>query len=74
MVNNYVLADGDDWQGLYLNGNLVDEGHRLQLEEVCGYMVVDNPTSFEKRNVNLGWLNEVGLLPPNIDDVVFEEE
>ena len=34
MSPKVVFVDGDDWEGLYINGVLVDEGHRVRLEDV----------------------------------------
>ena len=39
---NITIVSGDDWQGLYLNGELLDQGHSANLREVLkslGYNV-----------------------------------
>jgi hypothetical protein len=33
-----VFVDGDDWEGLYINGTLVEEGHHVRLEDVMRHL------------------------------------
>ena len=62
------VSNGDDWEGIYINGRLVAQGHTIEISEVLmslGYEVVDKLTEE-------GWLEDQGYLPENITDVVFE--
>jgi len=49
-----TILSTDDWQGLYYNGKLLDEGHSINLRDVLrqlGYHIeyigVDDPEEFE---------------------------
>lgn len=60
LVTNY-----DDWEGLYIDGELVLEGHEVRKEEM-----------FEKLGINYteveaaeGWLESIGRLPKKLSDV-----
>ena len=70
----YVIADGDDWTGLYINGKLVTEGHSISLKETLDIAVETPPTEVHWREVNLNWLEHFGSLPTNIYDVIWNED
>lgn len=62
-----VVVRGEDWEGLYINGQLAVEGHMLS--------PVDVFTAFGIRvdviNCNEEWLAEERSLPINLADVKF---
>lgn len=60
-----TFVSGDDWQGLYLDGELIEEGHRVDVADVlchlgfaCEQIYADNQ-----------WLAERGSLPENRNDI-----
>lgn len=62
-----IVTNYEDWEGLYIDGKLVDEDHHLQLKDVLkllGYDVVVKECNFD-------WICDRGLLPDNLDDVNF---
>ncbi len=65
-----VLVRADDWKGLYLDGKLVEEGHRVDTIDVL------HALGIEARQVwaNDEWLNDRGCLPPSLRDVKHEDE
>lgn len=59
------IVDGDDWSGLYINGELKDEGHSLRVSEVLeilGFKV-------ETFEADYDWLEEMGSLPKKFSQV-----
>jgi hypothetical protein len=63
------LVYGDDWEGLYLDGLLIREGHSLDVRDVLealgitvDYVMADD------------CLNELGSCPPLLTEVVPDEE
>jgi len=65
-----TIARGDDWNGLYVGEDLVNEGHSFSMLEIaktamtCGEVV--------QKYVNLGWLSERGSFPLKLSEVVFD--
>jgi hypothetical protein len=63
-----TFVDGDDWEGLYLDGKLVDEGHHVRLGDIFRHLGI----AFNVIYPDMEWLGERGNLPQNLDEV--EEE
>lgn len=66
MKPDAVIVLGDDWEGLYLDGKLVEEGHSLDARmtlEAVGYDVKTMEADAE-------WLTDRGRLPDKLDEVV----
>ena len=59
------LVRGDDWEGLYLDGKLVEEGHHLRLTDVLKHFGIE----CEEVWPDDSWLEERGRLPENFDEV-----
>lgn len=65
------LVYGDDWQGLYFDGNLVMENHILRLEQALQLLSnyhIDS-LSFFKTTADEKWLEHRGSLPAELKDV-----
>lgn len=66
-----IVGNGDDWEGLYVDGKLALQGHSLgrvqDVLEILGFDVLDRLTEE-------GWLEDIGYLPENMEDVKFEED
>ncbi len=62
-----IIIRGDDWEGIYYNGKLLEQGHSIQFDKVLeklGYIVKSNYIENENDWEQLGW-----ALPENIEDV-----
>lgn len=72
--SDIVFARGDDWEGLYIGGKLLTEGHSIALEHFVEVVVEADGdlTSFITRMVNLDWLDDHGSLPHLLTEVVWE--
>ncbi|NOQ49755.1 MAG: hypothetical protein GQ553_03725 [Nitrosomonadaceae bacterium] len=60
LVTNY-----NDWEGLYIDGKLVLEGHVIRKDEMLTILGI-NYTEVEAAE---GWLESCGCLPKNLSDV-----
>ena len=75
MMNKIVYVHSDDWCGLYVNDKLIYENHSIPTVTFAELMMGNQPIeSFNMQCVDLDWMHEVGNLPENLNDVVFEEE
>lgn len=60
-----VFVDGDDWQGLYINGRLIEEGHHIHLDDLLKHLGIDG----EVICPDDAWLTERGGLPMDLAEV-----
>jgi hypothetical protein len=72
-----VIAQGDDWEGLYVAGTLMAEGHQLDMLETFKVVLNTMPNiianDISRRSVKFDWLEDRGTLPSNIVDVEWED-
>jgi hypothetical protein len=65
----YVDNEDGDWEGWYLNGKLIDEGHRVdtcQLLKQLGFNIVRREMTYEQ-------MEELGCrFPESLEDVPDE--
>lgn len=74
MERNIVLMNADDWQGLYINGELVEEDHKIDLVDAFDRFDIDSFSSLETHCVNQEWIEDAGCFPDDIEDCILEEE
>ena len=67
-----VIADADDWQGLYVNGIIEYQDHRLDLHDVLLCLEGRTIVSAKKKYVDMNWIHNVGYLPEKIEEVIWE--
>ena len=67
-IPNIVIVNADDWEGLYIDGDLKTEGHSLSLQNVLDILKIH--TTF-RYDVDYEWLEEIGRLPKSLSDVKF---
>lgn len=62
-----VASNYEDWMGLYINGELVVEGHEVTIKDLCYALGHD----YESIEFDSKWLqNEMGLgLPKELTEV-----
>ncbi len=65
-----VLVDYDDWQGLYIDGELVLQDHRLKLSEVLSALGIKLETKWADGE----WLESRRSLTRLLKDVKFSDE
>lgn len=68
MTVHIVSSPSGDWEGLYLDGRLVVEGHSLSWWQVLSAIRIE----YDMSECDETWINDVGRLPENLDDVVID--
>lgn len=70
-----VVARGNDWEGLYINGKLITEGHSIDNIELANLVIIYGlKEKLEAREVNYSWINYIGAFPDSIDEVIWIEQ
>jgi len=72
MKQHVVIAIGEDWSGVYLEGRLVFEGHSLRFIDVLRELGFDVNVIHPDQT----WLESIRNLPDNVKDIVvyFDDE
>ena len=60
---------GDDWQGLYIDGGLVEENHSIRITDLLEMLEDRRLLTFDYHEVNQGYLEDLGNLPDKFDDI-----
>jgi hypothetical protein len=68
-MKTITLVNGDDWRGIYVDGELRWEGHSLDGRNVLDVLGID----YREVSADLGWLEERGNLPFLESDVEKEK-
>jgi pSer/pThr/pTyr-binding forkhead associated (FHA) protein len=68
-----VNSSNGDWQGVYLNGELIDQDHRIYTDELLQYLCKEHilVISVQTSTVPSSWLNKTGWLPQLLENCVF---
>ena len=66
-----VLADADDWQGLYVDGAIEVQDHSVSLDAAFSVLEGETVDSFERKEVSLDWLEAESHFPATLSDVEF---
>ena len=62
-----IVSIADDWEGLYVDGTLIHQGHRITIRDVMEQL--DASVEFAEREA---WGAEYGECPDSLEDVVFD--
>ena len=60
-----VIVSGDDWQGIYIDGQLKYEGHSIRPMDIFEVLGINH----EQFECDFEWLEERGRLPKNLEEV-----
>lgn len=66
-----VLVRADDWEGIYVDGKLVTEGHSHDTLEAIKLAIKHGVSEAETKWANDAWLHDQGNLPNKLADVKF---
>ena len=72
-VNEIVLACYDDWQGVYLNGELEMQDHSFDGSEMGDFLNGNQPFTFEAKDVDYDWMDGKGDFPDKLSEIVFQD-
>lgn len=70
MKKPIAVVCGDGWEGLYVNGKLVEENHHLTLFDFVKLTGI----KCEFIEPDMEWLDERGRLPEKLEDVKVSKE
>jgi hypothetical protein len=71
-MSAFIVAKGDGWQGLYIDGLLTIEEHNISVERALDYALKHGPiTSLRVIHPDVNWLDDRGGLPEDFGDVVY---
>ncbi len=71
-MSTITLVRGDDWEGIYVDGKLMTEGHSIEISEAIWIGINHKATKVETKFCDLGWLHDEGNLPQALADVKLE--
>jgi hypothetical protein len=66
------LVKGDDWEGLYVSGNLVCEDRAISIEEVMSHVLYQHVDRFVIYHADTDWVAETGSYPRLLQDVLLD--
>ncbi len=69
-----VKSTDGDWEGLYLDNELYCEGHSLRIEDVFDIINDHHISEAKSFGVYYEWLNMVGSLPNNLNEIPEQEK
>ena len=67
-----VVSGTEEWEGLYVDGELVMEDHSLRVHRLLDYLRNHGYLNIEWKYVEQEWLNDRGNLPTRLEDVPDE--
>lgn len=69
---SYVSSSNGDWCGIYIDDNLLTEGHSIPAHEWLD--IVENQSIFKTQNLEVegDWLEEGGSFPQSFSDIPSE--
>jgi hypothetical protein len=66
MIEKLTVVTGDDWSGLYVDGEWMAEGHHVEAEDVCRALGI----SVDFLEAHQEWLDRRGALPSKLHNVI----
>lgn len=68
----FTIVNGDDWEGLFVDGKLVSEGHSLSIYDLLHTAKTMGPiTEIVYVEADYMWLEIHGSFPNNLSEVVL---
>lgn len=74
------VVHGDDWQGLYANGSLIDENHKIETYDIVNLInnninLIDKESGiiFNEAWCDINWFEDIGNFPERLDEVKFPD-
>lgn len=68
----FIVLQSDDWQAVYLNGQLITQDHRISaiqlLRNLDGYRIEEGRLELEVHTADPAILEDSGEFPPVFDD------
>lgn len=71
-MTTMTFARGDDWEGVYVDGDLIVEGHSIEARTAAELAIKHKATEVKTIYCDLDWLHDEGNLPRRMSDVKLE--
>ena len=71
-VSTMTFVRADDWEGIYINGKLVEETHSIENIAAVNIAIRHKVTTVETKWCDLDWIHDEGNLPQKLEDVKLE--
>jgi hypothetical protein len=65
-----IVTNEDDWEGLYIDGKIAVQDHKLRVEDVLDALGI----CAESVTCDYDWLFDQGYLPSDLKDVVVQDD
>jgi hypothetical protein len=62
-LNKVVIVSADDWEGLYVNGALVLESHKIRITDLSLCVPVGTVTYMYLNEKGIEWIEGIGSFP-----------
>lgn len=72
MAEIVFVTNEDDWEGVYVDGWLKDQGYSVSWLFVLETLIGEEIESVSSLTVDTIWLNNKGRLPDNFNNVVLK--
>jgi hypothetical protein len=69
-----TFVDGDDWEALYIDGECVTQGHRIEARELAEILSKRFGFEWDSGEADQEWLEDRGSFPKFLDQVLFEDD
>lgn len=74
MVKVTLVSDeGGDWEGLYVDGELLTENHSLSAWHILSELSQVFGFEFKSYEANGEWMYDVGHFPSQLDECIINE-
>jgi hypothetical protein len=68
-MNKIIVVDSDDWQGMYVNGTLKEEGHEVRIDDISKYTPISEIKVFCLSYYGTEELEDFGSLPNKLSEI-----
>lgn len=65
----WIIAQGSDWEGIFVDGELIMQGHSFSTGQVANIARQYPPSNVETKMVDIAWLEDRGWLPEKLGKV-----
>lgn len=74
MLDIKLVSNGDDWEGVYLNDQLICQASTVSVGSLLSVLKAGRVIDVSSLECDKDWLDGEGLLPDSFDDVVIKGE
>lgn len=76
-MSKLTFISADDWEGIYLENNLIAQGHYITSYDLAQYLFVNHKGSINVDDLTSieagGWLYDEGYLPETLEEFMEKQ-